>query len=65
MPRVDQSGRRQVRLCMSKISTPSRMAQMMASLDNRKASSNWGDQENLHRGLRKGLNGSMMSRNWA
>ena len=40
MPRLDQSGRRQVRLWMSKVSTPLWMGQMMASLDNWKASSN-------------------------
>ena len=26
---------------------------------------NWEDHENLHWGLRKGLNGSIMSRSWA
>lgn len=62
MPRFDQPGRRQVHLCMSKIFTPLRMASMMASLDVWKASSNFGDHENLQRGLRKGLNGSIMLR---
>ena len=40
------------------------MVQKMASLDSEKASSNWGHHENLHQGMGKGLNGSIMSCSW-
>ena len=62
MPRFDQSGRRQVRRVISKISTPVRMAAMMAGFDSWKACSSSADHKNLQRGLRNGLNGAMMSR---
>ena len=65
MPRRDQSGQRHVRRCMSKISTPLRMASTMASLEDWKAVTSSGDHENWQQALRNGLNGAMRSRSWA
>ena len=65
IPRLDQSGRRHVGRDMSKISTPLRMASIIASLDAWNASSSSAVHTNLHRGLRNGLNGAIRSRSWA
>ena len=50
--------------CMSKISTPWRMAATMVSLEDWNASSSSGDHENWQQALRCGLKGAMMLRSW-
>ena len=65
MPRLDQSGRRHVHFCRSKISTPLWMASILALFDVWKALSSSGVHVNLQRGLRKGLKGAMVSRSCA